>query len=120
MLGFVVAILDNTEAEVIVDPSFFLSSSTVMELVRMTVLVVAGSTGAALGIEGMGLVLLRRERHRPRDGGSGEECKNPGFHAIAIVSLETVGAIKRDADSDCNRAAADLNLSVCIDNGVRA
>jgi hypothetical protein len=37
-----------------------LSSSAVIELVRMTVLVVGCSTAAALGIEGMGLLSCAR------------------------------------------------------------
>ena len=98
-LGFVVAILDNAEADVIVRPEFL----PVVEH-RHGIGSHDRAGGRRFDHSCFGnrrrhswAGLLRRERHRPRDGGSGEECEGPGSHAMAIVSLETVGAIKRDA-----------------------
>ena len=68
----------------------------------MTVLVVGGSTAAALGIGGgiiPGLVSCAGSGSGPAMEAASEECEGPGSHAIAIVSLdlEAVGAIKRNA-----------------------
>ena len=70
-----------------------------MELVRMTVLVVDGSTAVAFGNGGHGTGLLRLE------GATGPRCRQRArkvavqvLMRLSIVSfLEAVGAIDRDA-----------------------
>ena len=67
-----------------------------MELVRMTVLVVGGSTEVALGIEGKGLVSWAVSRSGLTMEAAARKVRNQVLIQIAIAPLETVGAIKRD------------------------
>ena len=68
-----------------------------MELVRMTVLVVGGSTEVALGIEGNGLLSCAVSGSGPTMEAAARKVRSQFLMQIAIVPLETVGAIKRDA-----------------------
>ena len=67
-----------------------------MELVRMTVLVVGGSTEIALGIEGKGLVSCAVSGSGLTMEAVARKVRNQVLIQIAIAPLETVGAIKRD------------------------
>jgi len=60
-----------------------LSSSTVMELVRMTVLVVAGSTDVAFGMEGIGL-----DSCATRDNGPEIEAATRKVKAHVFIILQ--------------------------------
>src|SRR5205085_10397564 len=98
MLGFVVAILDNTKTEVVVRPELLSLVEHIHGIGSHD-----GAGGGRLDGGGFGnrrhwAALLGQERQRRCDRGSKEECESPGSHAVAIVSLlEAVGAIERDA-----------------------
>ena len=63
----------------------------------MTVLVVGGSTEVAVGTEGKGLVSCAVSGSGPTMKAVARNVRSQVLMQIAIVPLETVGAIKRDA-----------------------
>ena len=67
-----------------------------MELVRMTVLVIGGSTEVALGTEGKGLVSCAVSGSGPTMRAVARNVRSQVLMQSAIDPLETVGAIKRD------------------------
>ena len=92
-----------------------------MELVRMTVLVVGGSTDVALGIEGhAGLVSCAVSDSGPAIEAAARNAKSPDSHAIVSCLLRNCRCHQAKRDSACNRATADLNLSGYIGNEIRA